>query len=341
MLPVGAVIFLSVAVCVYCHPFAVPALTGVVYMIEEESTYKCVVLDRKGGFFILCMIISRRIRMEGVITALITPFKGGELDEGGLRANIRFQIEGGVDGLLALGSTGEGEALTDRERRLVIQIAREESLGRLPLWIQTGDSSTTRAIEKTGEAERLGADGVLVIAPYLCCPTQEGLFRHFEAIARSTTLPITLYHHPKRTGVSFEIATLKRLATIENIVGLKEACGNVGFIAEVLNTIEDFILFSGDDMLSLPLMSIGAKGVFSVLSNAMPRQISQLVREKGEAHYRALFPLFQLAQCETNPIPIKAIMDHLGMAGGVCRLPLTPLSIDHQKEMEHLLLAHV
>ena len=154
--------------------------------------------------------------MEGTFTALITPFKDGDLDEHGLRENIRFQIEEGIDGLLALGSTGEGQTLSERESHRVIQIACEETRGKVPLLIQTGDSATYRTIKKTEEAEKYGADGVLIVTPYYCRPTQEGLLRHFEAIARSTTLPIILYHHPKRTGAHFEIETLKALAKIEN-----------------------------------------------------------------------------------------------------------------------------
>ena len=278
--------------------------------------------------------------MEGTFTALITPFKDGDLDERGLRENVQFQLREGIEGLLALGSTGESEALSDGERRRVIQIVCSEAKEKVPVFIQTGDSATYRAIQKTAEAKSLGADGVLIVAPYYCCPTQEGLFCHYEAIARSTTLPILLYNHPKRTGVRFELETLRRLALIENIVGLKDASGDVAFCAQVLNTTEDFILFSGDDLLTLPLMSIGSKGSISVMSNLMPKEISDLGRQLNLEKYQELFPLFLLSQCESNPIPIKAMMHARGMASGQCRLPLTPLSKENQDKMETLLFAY-
>jgi len=276
--------------------------------------------------------------MFKTMTALITPFKDGDLDEEGFCKNIRFQIDEGIDALLALGSTGEGEALSEGERSRVIQIAREETQGKVPLWIQTGDSATDRTIKKTEEAEKLGADGALIITPYYCRPTQEGLLRHFEIVAHSTSLPIILYHHTKRTGASFEVATLKRLAQIDNIIGLKDASGDVGFVAQVLNTIPDFDVFSGDDLLTLPLMSIGAKGVISVISNIMPRKMCELVRTRAKSLYHELFPLFQFSQCESNPIPIKAMMNLMDMPAGECRLPLTPLSKKYKEQMKELCL---
>ena len=276
--------------------------------------------------------------MFKTMTALITPFKDGDLDEEGFRKNIHFQVDEGIDALLALGSTGEGEALSERERSRVLQIAREETQSKVPLWIQTGDSATDRTIKKTEEAEKLGADGALIITPYYCRPTQEGLLRHFEAVANSTSLPIILYHHPKRTGASFEIATLKRLAQIDNIIGLKDASGDVGFVAQVINAIPDFDVFSGDDLLTLPLMSIGAKGVISIMSNIMPRKMCELVQSGAKSLYHELFPLFLFSQCETNPIPIKAMMNQMGMPAGECRLPLTPLSKKYQEQIKELCL---
>ncbi|NGX50495.1 MAG: 4-hydroxy-tetrahydrodipicolinate synthase [Chlamydiae bacterium] len=279
--------------------------------------------------------------MQGTYTALITPFKDDDLDEEGLRKNICYQIEEGIDGVLALGSTGEGQALTEEERLRVIQIAREESLGRVPLMVHTGECSTHRAIERAEEAERVGADSLLIVTPYYCRPTQEGLVRHFEAIARSTTLPIILYNHPKRTGVRFEVESVERLSQIKNIVGLKDASGDLGFVAELLNRIEDFSLFSGDDPLTLPLMSIGAVGVISILSNIFPRKVCELVRKRDKRLYHELFPLFQLSQCESNPIPIKAMMELIGMPAGECRLPLTPLSEKYHEQMRELLVTYV
>lgn len=279
--------------------------------------------------------------MKKTITALITPFNGGALDEEGLCKNIHFQMQRGIKELLALGSTGEAESLTERERLRVMQIARAETRGKSFLWIQTGDSSTHRTITRTQEAEKLGADGALIVTPYYCRPTQEGLVQHFETIARNTNLPILIYHHPKRTGTSFEMITLRRLAEIENIVGLKDASGEVGFVAELLSHTSNFDIFSGDDLLTLPLLSIGAKGVISVVSNIMPQKICELVQNEDKEVYYRLFPFFQFSQCETNPIPIKAMMNLMGMPAGECRLPLTPLNKQHQKQMKELFLAHV
>ena len=276
--------------------------------------------------------------MEGTYTALITPFKEGTIDEQGFRENLWFQMDAGVEGVLVLGSTGEGETLTEKERFRLIQIAREETKGKIPLWVQTGDCATFRTLEKTEEAERLGADGVLIITPYYTCPTQEGVIRHFETVAESTHLPIMVYHHPRRSGVRLELETLRRLAKIENIIGMKDASGDISFVAEVLSQLPDFILMSGDDLLILPHLSLGAKGVFSVLSNLMPQKVCELIQNPSPSLYRPLFPYFRFSQCETNPIPIKAMMNRVGMEAGECRLPLTPLSQKYQKQMEALFL---
>jgi len=279
--------------------------------------------------------------MKRVITALITPFKEGKLDEEGLCKNIHFQMKWGVKELLVLGSTGEAESLSEKERLRVIQIARTETRGKLHLWVQTGDSSTYRTIRKTQEAEKLGADGALIVTPYYCCPTQEGLVQHFETIACNTNLPIFIYNHPKRTGTSFDIATLIHLASLENILGLKDASGNVGFVAKLLHHTSNFDIFSGDDLLTLPLLSIGAKGVISVVSNILPQKMCELVQREDKNLYYTLFPFFEFSQCETNPIPIKSIMNRMGMSAGKCRSPLTSLHDKHQKQMQELLSAHV
>jgi len=279
--------------------------------------------------------------MKRTITALITPFKEGQLDEGGLCKNIYFQLNGGVRELLVLGSTGEAESLSESERLRVIQIARAETQGKFFLWVQTGDSSTYRTIKKTQEAEKLGADGALIVTPYYCRPAQEGLVHHFETVAHNTNLPILIYHHPKRTGTSLEIATLRHLAKIKNIVGVKDASSDVSFVAELLSHTTNFDIFSGDDLLTLPLLSIGAKGVISVISNIMPQKMCELVQSEDKKLYYELFPFLRFLQCETNPIPIKAIMNLMGMAAGECRLPLTPLNTKHHNQMKKLFLAHV
>ncbi len=269
---------------------------------------------------------------KGVITALVTPFNGGQLDEKGFRENVHFQLEGGVDALLALGTTGEGATLTTDERRRITEILVQES--KVPTLIEVGDSSTARAITKIQEGEKEGVQGVLAIAPYYNRPSQEGLFRHFEALASASSLPIILYNQPKRTGVSFTVETLIRLAEIKNIIGIKDASGSISFAAEVMRALPDFLFFAGDDLMSLPLLAIGGAGVVSVLSNLMPKKMGEMVRTQDKALYHELSPLMILSQIETNPIPIKAMMEKAGFAAGECRLPLTSLSPENKQKVE-------
>lgn len=270
-----------------------------------------------------------------VITALITPLKNHAVDFEGLKENILFQMESGVDALLVLGTTGEGATLSDEERRAVIEMA--ESLKEIPLIVNVGDISTEKTIQKAKEAEELGADTLLVIAPYYCRPSQEGLVRHFEAIARSTTLPILLYNHPKRTGVEISLETIICLYQEENIVGIKDASGSIPYVASIRHALPDFEVYAGDDLLSLPYQAIGAKGVISVLSNLFPSEMTQLTSES----YQKLFPLMEASQIETNPVPIKAMMNYSGLAAGEVRAPLAPLSPENEEKIQALMVAHV
>ena len=274
---------------------------------------------------------------SGIITALVTPFKEGRLDEQGLRENIWFQIEEGIDSLLILGTTGEGATLTSEERKKIIQIAVEEK--KVPLLVNAGDLSTARAIEKAKEAESLGADGLLMIAPYYNRPSQEGLALHFEAIAKETALPIILYNHPKRTGVELSLDVLKRLSKQKNIIGIKDASGSIPYAAAILDAIPEFLLFAGDDLMSLPLLSIGAKGLISILSNLMPHKMGEMIRNCDQSLYRALFPFMEGAQIETNPVPIKAMMELAKLPAGDPRLPLAKLSKENQAYLKDLVLS--
>ncbi len=273
----------------------------------------------------------------GTITALITPFKEGRLDEQGLRKNIWFQMEEGIDALLILGTTGEGATLTREEQKRVIQIAVEEK--KVPLLVNAGDLSTARSIEKVQEAERMGVDGVLMIAPYYNRPSQEGLALHFEAIAKETTLPMILYNHPKRTGVEFSLDVLKRLSKQKNIIGIKDASASIPYAAAILDGIPDFLLFAGDDLMSLPLLSIGGNGLISVLSNLMPHKVSEMVRNQDQALYRALFPFMLGTQMEINPVPIKAMMELAKLPAGDPRLPLASLSKENHSYLKDLVLS--
>ncbi|MCB1109615.1 MAG: 4-hydroxy-tetrahydrodipicolinate synthase [Chlamydiia bacterium] len=276
----------------------------------------------------------------GLTTALITPFKEGKLDEKGFRENLWFQIEAGVDALLVLGSTGEGNSLTEAEQQQVTDIAVSEAKGNIPLWVSCGGVSTDQTIEKARVAEERGADALLVIAPYYCRPMQEGLLRHFEAVAHATPLPIILYNHPKRAGVTIEQETLKRLSGIENIIGIKDASGSIGYGAAVMDSVPDLLFLVGDDLMALPFLSIGAGGLVSVLSNLMPGSMKELVETRDLSLYRTLYPFMALSQVETNPIPIKAMMELEGLPAGKCRLPLTPLSEKNQKRLSEMRALH-
>ena len=268
---------------------------------------------------------------SGTITALVTPFKEGRLDEQGLRENIWFQIEEGIDALLVLGTTGEGAVLSTEEQKKVIQIAIEEK--KVPIIVNAGDLSTVRAIEKVREAEKMGADGLLIIAPYYNRPSQEGLALHFETLAKETSLPIILYNHPKRTGIEFSLELLIRLSKQKNIIGIKEASGSIHYAARIRHAL----LFAGDDLISLPLLAIGGRGLISVLSNLMPHKVGEMVRSQNKELYENLFPFMEATQIETNPVPIKAMMELAKLSAGDPRLPLACLAPENHRFLKELL----
>jgi 4-hydroxy-tetrahydrodipicolinate synthase len=251
---------------------------------------------------------------SGAFTALITPFKNGEVDVENLEDLVEFQIRQGVNGLVPCGTTGETPALSEEEDRLVIETAVHVSGGQVPVIAGTGSNSTHMAIKYTRMAEEAGADGSLQVAPYYNKPTQEGLFRHFAAIAESTSLPLILYNIPSRTSVTLSAETVARLAEIPTIVGIKDSTLSVSTVSDVRRLCgEEFAILSGDDPMTLPVMSLGGNGVISVASNIAPAAISEMVKalnsedfERGrELHYE-LFPLFRALFLETNPIPVKA-----------------------------------
>jgi 4-hydroxy-tetrahydrodipicolinate synthase len=286
------------------------------------------------------------MELKGLFTAIITPFDDQDrLNEKGLRQNLRFQLQHGVDGIVVLGTTGETPTLTTQEKERVIQIAFEEIKGRSKLIVGTGSYSTLQTIEQTQRAEQLGADSALIVTPYYNKPTQEGLYRHFKAICKETSLPICLYNIQGRTGQNIQTDTLKRLADLPNVIGVKEASGNVIQMNEVLESISNsysrFKVVSGDDILTLPLLALGGHGVISVVSNLVPKPIKRLVEAglKGDFHlarhlHYQLLPLFRAAFIETNPIPIKTAMNLSGMAAGHCRLPLCDLLPDHFQKLK-------
>jgi 4-hydroxy-tetrahydrodipicolinate synthase len=271
---------------------------------------------------------------EGIHTALITPFRSGQVDEEALRAHVERQIEAGVDGVVPCGSTGESATLSHLEHRRVVEIVVDAVKGRVPVIAGTGSNSTREAIELTLHAKQAGADGSLLLSPYYNKPTQEGIYAHYAAIAEATRFPLVIYNIPGRTSSNIAPEIIARLARLEHVVGIKEACGNVDQIAHVIAKCpQEFSVLSGDDSLTLPLLALGAKGVISTTSNVAPRQIGELVRrfQRGDVagaqalHY-SLLPLFDVLFCETNPIPVKAAVAELGWCSPEIRLPLTRIT---------------
>jgi 4-hydroxy-tetrahydrodipicolinate synthase len=273
------------------------------------------------------------MQFTGCGTALVTPFQPDfSLDEAALRRLIQRQIRGGVDFLVPCGTTGESPTLTRREHLRIVEIALQEAAGKIPVLAGAGGYNTHEVIELARELEELGADGLLSVTPYYNKATQEGLYQHYRAIARGTPLPIVLYNVPGRCGTNLEPATVKRLAEIENIVGIKEASGNISQMAAVANAVpEDFVILSGDDAVTLPLFALGGGGVISVVSNEVPAEMAQLCGHglRGEyadarAIHRRLLPLMEINFVESNPIPVKAALSLLGLIEPVWRLPMTP-----------------
>lgn len=275
------------------------------------------------------------MKFEGCYTALATPFGAdGRLDEDAYRRLIRFQIKGGVAGLVACGSTGEAATLTHEESRRAVEIALEETRGDIPVIAGVGTNATWKALELAREAESLGADALLLLCPYYNKPTQEGLYLHLKAVADSTGLPVVVYNIPGRTAVNLAPKTLATLAkNCPNVLAVKEAAGSLDQVSEIRALSPRLTVLSGDDSLTLPMMSVGAKGVVSVVSNIAPRQISELCRlflqgKRGQAErlHIKLFPLIKALFTETNPIPVKAALEMMGLCRGEPRLPLTPMT---------------
>lgn len=267
----------------------------------------------------------------GCGTALVTPFREDQtLDEDRLRRLVQRQIDGGIDFLVPCGTTGESPTLTHREHLRVVEIALEEAHGRVPVLAGAGGYNTAEVIHLAKELKSLGANGILSVTPYYNKPTQEGLYQHYKAIASAVTLPIVVYSVQGRTGVNVEPGTLKRLAAIDNIVGVKEASGNIAQQAAVLQAVPDrFAVLSGDDAITLPLIALGGRGLVSVVSNEIPAETKQLVQAGLEGDFararelqRRFFPLMEVNFVESNPIPVKYAMSRMGLLEPVWRLPL-------------------
>lgn len=270
---------------------------------------------------------------SGAFTALITPFRNGAIDVEALENLVELQIKQGIHGLVPCGTTGETPAMSEAEDRLVIETVSRVADGRVPVIAGSGSNSTEMAIKYTKMAQEAGADGSLQVSPYYNKPTQEGLYRHFATIAENTDLPILLYNIPGRTAVTIEAETMARLAEIPNIVGVKESTLSMNMVSDIRHLCgEEFIIFSGDDPMILPLMSLGGTGTIAVSSNVAPGAVSDMVsaalegnwERARELHYE-LLPLFRALFVETNPIPVKTAASLLGLCSDEMRLPMIPM----------------
>ncbi len=282
----------------------------------------------------------------GCGTALVTPFRPDlSLDEAAHRALVNRQIDAGIDFLCPCGTTGESPTLRPEEHRRVVEITVEEARGRVPVLAGAGGYDTREVIERIAEMKKAGASGILSVTPYYNKPTQEGLYRHYRALAESTDLPIIVYSVQPRTAVNVEPATLVRLAEIPNIIGVKEASGSIGQMASILARVpEDFIVLSGDDVITIPLTALGGRGVISVVSNEIPAEFAELTHAalagdftRARSIQRQYQELMETNFTETSPGPVKFAMARMGLLEPVYRLPLVPPQPASQKKMESVL----
>ena len=283
---------------------------------------------------------------EGAATALVTPFdKKGNPDLEAFAALIDWQIKEGIDALVACGTTGESSTLSEKEYEEVVKTAVKACGGRVPMIVGTGSNNTAHAAERTKLAEDLGADAALVVTPYYNKATQKGLVAHYETIADASDLPVILYNVPSRTGVNIEPATCKILSEHEKIVAIKEASGNISKVAEILALAGDALdVYSGNDDQIVPIMSLGGKGVISVLSNPLPKKTAEMTSLLLKGDYKGgaklqleLLPLINALFCQVNPIPAKAAMSAMGYGENMVRLPLTPLEEQFEEKLFGLL----
>jgi 4-hydroxy-tetrahydrodipicolinate synthase len=279
----------------------------------------------------------------GSCVALVTPFKNNEVDKEKLRELVEFHLSNGTDAILPCGTTGESATLSYEEHIEVIRIVVETVKKRIPVIAGTGSNSTRETYELTKHAKEIGADAVLLVAPYYNKPTQKGLYEHYSFIAKNVDIPIIIYNIPGRTGVNISPETIISLAKAhKNVIGVKEASGSIDQVSEIVrNTAElNFSVFSGDDSLTLPILAVGGKGVISVIANILPRDTHNLceywfkgdVKKAQELHLK-MFPLVKALFIETNPIPIKAAMGMLGLCSDELRLPLVPMEEKNREKL--------
>ncbi len=285
---------------------------------------------------------------KGSITAIVTPFKNNALDERAFKKLIEFQIGNGSDGIVPCGTTGESATLTYEEHERVVELAITAAAKRVPVIAGTGSNSTAETLMLTKHAEKAGADAALLITPYYNKPTQQGLYEHYKKIAEETALPLILYNVPGRTGVNMLPETVARLSELKNVVGIKEATGNLQQVSDVIEySNKGFIVLSGDDFTTLPLLSIGGHGVISVTANIVPRDVADMVRlwlagkhdEAGRVHFK-LQPLHRAMFIETNPVPVKTALALMGMIEEEFRLPLVNMSRSNRAKLSVALTAY-
>ena len=290
-----------------------------------------------------------RPMFQGSIVALVTPFRGGKVDEPTLKKLVEMHVAQGTDGIVPCGTTGESPTLSHDEHKRVVEIVVETARGRLAVIAGTGSNATSEAIELTAHAKKAGATGALVVNPYYNKPTQEGLYRHFRAVAEAVDIPILAYNIAGRTAVNVETDTLVRIVKdCPNIVGVKEASGSLDQMTQVLLACgPDFSVLSGDDNLTLPLMSVGGRGVISVIASFVPRETAEMThaalagdwKQARELHLK-LFPLSRAAFMETNPIPVKEAMAMMGMLEPEFRLPMCPMGAANRERLKTILVQH-
>lgn len=278
---------------------------------------------------------------SGAFTAIVTPFKNGQVDEDGIKKLIQFGLDAGIHGFVPCGTTGESPTLSHDEHNRVVELTVKQVARQVKIIAGTGSNSTEEAISLTKHAKEVGVDAALLVSPYYNKPTQEGLYQHFKKVAEAVDLPIILYNIQGRTAVNIENATVEKLAKIPNIVGVKEASGSILQMSEVLRLCgSDFDVLSGDDQMTYPLMALGGKGVISVVSNIIPKKMVNLVNAMNSGDFqegrKLHFDIFELCQSmfiETNPIPVKAVLSMMGMIQEEYRLPLCPMSKQNSEKL--------
>lgn len=290
--------------------------------------------------------MSSSFNFRGVATALVTPMlANGDVDEQALRRLVDFQIENGINGLVPVGTTGESATLSHPEHHHVMDVVADQAKGRVPLIVGAGSNSTREAISLTQHARAIGASAALSVAPYYNKPTQQGFFEHYKAITEAVDIPVFVYNVPGRTGSNITAETTLRLAELPGVAGIKEASGNIPQIMEILrHRPNNFVVLSGDDALTFPMMALGGDGVISVVSNEVPGQFSAMVKLCREGNFsearvihNRLLGLMNMNFIESNPIPVKSALAMMGMINEVFRLPLTRMSMDNRIKLRRVL----